>query len=414
MADIGDVLARAEGIGFTHKETLEQPFYLGAELIDEYGDEYDIEIEGNDEDHPLMSDKGADDGKYLADAVVRFGEDGPTVEWEQEYRQTNHGDVYRAEVTVQSEDAALGQELDGLIDASLQEYAWDHNDGFVEELRTDVSGYTWDDVVLPDEIMQRVQKRALGPLQYPEIFERVDMEAPTGVMLEGEPGIGKTLLARVVASEVDANFYEVNANDITSMWYGQSEERMQEVFDHAQEEDGPTILFFDEADTLMQDRDQGFGNDATRRVVNTVLSNMDGMDDIGDVMVFAATNRYDAIDPAAKRPGRFDDCISVPIPDQTAREQILEVHTREGPFADDIDYDRIARKARDYTGSDIDGLVQEAKWQAVLRAGGGDLPADEDDLEGVLEDVQITEQDFEDAFTAQGQNGMDPADRYTH
>jgi len=209
------------------------------------------------------------------------------------------------------------------------------------------------------------------PLSEPELFRRLGVEPPSGVLLYGPPGTGKTLIARAVANEVDAEFVTISGPEIMSKYKGESEEQLRETFEKAREE-APTIVFFDEIDSIAGTRDDD--GDAENRIVGQLLTLMDGLDGRGEVIVIGATNRVDAIDPALRRGGRFDREIQIGVPDETGRREILEVHTRGMPLADDVDIDAIARRTHGFVGADLDAVASEAAMAAIR-----DRPTETDD-----------------------------------
>jgi len=228
-----------------------------------------------------------------------------------------------------------------------------------------------------------------APASEPGVFTRLGIDPPKGVLLHGPPGTGKTLIARAVANEVDATFITVDGPEIMSKYKGESEERLRDVFERASEE-APAIIFFDEIDSIAGKRDDG--GDVENRVVGQLLSLMDGLDARGDVIVIGATNRVDTLDPALRRGGRFDREIEIGVPGEAGRRQILDVHTRRMPLADDVDLDRIAARTHGFVGADIEGLTQEAAMTALRRARESDAAA--------LDDVTVGKADFEAAHAA--------------
>jgi len=208
--------------------------------------------------------------------------------------------------------------------------------------------------------IQRVREMIELPLKYPQIFERLGIEAPKGVFLYGPPGCGKTLIARAVANETDAYFTSISGPEIMGKFYGESEARLRNVFEDAQAH-APSIIFIDEIDAIAPKREEmGGEKQVERRVVAQLLSLMDGIESRGQVIVIAATNIPNVIDPALRRPGRFDREISIPIPDRKARREILDIHTRGMPLAKDVDLDRIAEIIHGFVGADIEALCREA------------------------------------------------------
>ncbi|WP_435092978.1 AAA family ATPase [Halorubrum sp. N11] len=248
------------------------------------------------------------------------------------------------------------------------------------------AGATYEDIGGLDEELELVRETIELPLSEPGVFTRLGIDPPKGVLLHGPPGTGKTLIARAVANEVDATFITVDGPEIMSKYKGESEERLRDVFERASE-DAPAIIFFDEIDSIAGKRDDG--GDVENRVVGQLLSLMDGLDARGDVIVIGATNRVDTLDPALRRGGRFDREIEIGVPGEAGRRQILDVHTRRMPLADDVDLDRIAGRTHGFVGADIEGLTQEAAMTALRRARESDAAA--------LDDVTVGKTDFEAA-----------------
>jgi transitional endoplasmic reticulum ATPase len=248
------------------------------------------------------------------------------------------------------------------------------------------AGATYEDIGGLDEELELVRETIELPLSEPEVFTRLGIDPPKGVLLHGPPGTGKTLIARAVANEVDATFVTVDGPEIMSKYKGESEEKLREKFREARDA-SPAIVFFDEIDSIAGKRDDG--GDVENRVVGQLLSLMDGLDARGDVIVIGATNRVDTIDPALRRGGRFDREIEIGVPGESGRRQILDVHTRRMPLADDVDLDRIAGRTHGFVGADIEGLAQEAAMTALRRARETDGRA--------LNDVTVGKTDFEAA-----------------
>jgi len=250
---------------------------------------------------------------------------------------------------------------------------------------------TYEDIGGLDEELELVRETVELPLSEPELFARLGVEPPKGVLLYGPPGTGKTLIAKAVANEVDATFVTVSGPEVMSKYKGESEERLRELFERARE-NAPAIVFFDEIDSLAPERDDG--GDAETRVVGQLLSLMDGLDARGDVVVVGATNRVDDLDPALRRGGRFDREIEIGVPNEAGRREILDVHTRRMPLAGDVDVDRIAARTHGFTGADLASLTKEAAMTALRRArrdgtdGYGDLAVTREDVAAAMAAVE--------------------------
>ncbi|TMI28227.1 CDC48 family AAA ATPase [Candidatus Bathyarchaeota archaeon] len=214
-------------------------------------------------------------------------------------------------------------------------------------------------------VIQKVREMIELPLRHPELFERLGVEAPKGVLLHGPPGTGKTLLAKAVASETNANFYSIGGPEIMSKFYGESEERLREIFKEAQE-NAPSIIFIDEIDSIAPKREEVTG-EVEKRVVSQLLSVMDGLQSRGKVVVIGATNRIISINPALRRPGRFDRENEIGVPDRDGRLEILQIHTRGMPLAEDVDLKRLADVTHGFVGADLEALAKEAAIRALRR-----------------------------------------------
>jgi transitional endoplasmic reticulum ATPase len=204
------------------------------------------------------------------------------------------------------------------------------------------------------------------PQKYPERFERMGISVPKGILLYGLPGTGKTLLAKAVANEANANFISIKGPEIFSKFVGESEESIREIFKKARQV-APCILFIDEIDSIATRRGSRTDSGVGDRVVNQLLTELDGIESLEGVTVIAATNRPDLIDPALLRPGRIDRSVEVEVPDTGAREKILEVHTRDMPLAEDVELEKLSRQLDGYVGSDIEALVREAGMVSLRR-----------------------------------------------
>ena len=234
------------------------------------------------------------------------------------------------------------------------------------------------------------------PLRHPELFTRLGVEPHSGVLLYGPPGCGKTLLAKVIASESDANMYLINGPEIMNKYYGETEARLREIFKEAKD-NSPSIIFIDEIDAIAPKREEAYG-DVEKRVVAQLLALMDGLTERGNVIVLGASNRPDSIDPALRRPGRFDREMEISVPNSDGRLEILHIHTRGMPLSDDIDLKNLASELHGYTGADIKSLCRESAIKAIRRY----LP--EIDLENeripskMLQSMEIKSRDFYDAM----------------
>ncbi len=255
---------------------------------------------------------------------------------------------------------------------------------------------SYEDIGGMKSIIPKVRELVELPLKHPEIFKRLGIDPPKGILLYGPPGVGKTLLAKAVASETNAYFIAINGPEIMSKFYGESEQRLREIFEEAQK-NAPAIIFIDEIDAIAPKRDEVVG-EVERRVVSQLLTLMDGLQGRGDVIVIAASNRPHAIDPALRRPGRFDREIEIPLPDKQGRLEILQIHTRNMPLANDVDLNKLAEITYGYTGADLAALVREAAMNALRRyLNQIDWDADSIDAE-LLESMYVTMQDFLNAF----------------
>ena len=270
------------------------------------------------------------------------------------------------------------------------------------EVLEDVSRISYEDIGGLSDQLSRVREIIELPLKHPELFERLGIHPPKGVLLHGPPGTGKTLIARAVANEAGANFFSINGPEIMSKYYGQSEQKLREIFTKAEESE-PSIIFIDEIDSIAPKREEVQG-EVERRVVAQLLTLMDGMKERGHVIVIGATNRIDAVDPALRRPGRFDREINIGVPDKKGRKEILSIHTRGMPLGMDEDrknqfLDEIANLTYGFVGADLAALARESAMIALRRY----LP--EIDLDKpipteILEKMQVKDDDFREALKA--------------
>ncbi len=263
---------------------------------------------------------------------------------------------------------------------------------------------TYEDIGgLTDEI-KKVREMIELPLRHPEIFEKLGIEAPKGVLLYGPPGTGKTLLAKAVANESNAHFISISGPEIMSKFYGESEARLREIFKEAKEK-SPSIIFIDEIDSIAPKREEVTG-EVERRVVSQLLSLMDGLEARGKVIVISATNRPNAIDPALRRPGRFDREIEIKVPDKKGRKDILMIHTRNMPLSDDVNLEKIAAISHGYVGADLEYLCKEAAMKCLRRL----LPElnleDEKLPPETLDKLIVNGEDYQHAFREITPSGM--------
>jgi transitional endoplasmic reticulum ATPase len=255
---------------------------------------------------------------------------------------------------------------------------------------------TYEDIGGLTEEIDQIREMVELPMKHPEVFEHVGIGAPKGVLLTGPPGTGKTLLAKAVAGETESQFFSINGPEIMSKFYGESEKQLREIFEKA-EKNAPAIVFIDEIDSIAPNRSETTG-EMERRVVAQLLTLMDGLKSRGQVVVIAATNRDDALDPALRRPGRFDREIAINPPAQEGRKEILQIHTRGMPLQEDVDLDKITQITVGYTGADLEVLCKEAALKS-LKKFIPDLKRYEEKVQtNVLEKIKINMSHFIDAF----------------
>ena len=254
----------------------------------------------------------------------------------------------------------------------------------VEISEDDSPGINYEDIGGLSEEIKKIREMVEIPLKHPEIFERLGIEAPKGVLLHGPPGTGKTLLAKAVASETESNFILLNGPEIMSKFYGESEKKIRDIFEEA-EKNAPTIIFIDEIDAIAPKREEVMG-EVERRDVSQMLTMMDGLKTRGKVIVIGATNRINALDPALRRPGRFDREIEISVPGKKGREQILKIHTRGMPLHKDVNIIDLASITHGFVGADLASLTKEAAMVVLRR---------------LLPDLKLKER-FLDAFTKAG------------
>jgi transitional endoplasmic reticulum ATPase len=263
-------------------------------------------------------------------------------------------------------------------------------------LAMEVPRVTYEDIGGLNDEIRKVREMIELPLRYPELFERLGVEAPKGVLLHGPPGTGKTLLAKAVASETNSNFASISGPEIMSKFYGESEGRLREIFEQAQE-NAPSIIFIDELDSIAPKREEVTG-EVEKRVVSQLLALMDGLQSRGKVVVIGATNRPNALDPALRRPGRFDREIEIGVPNKDSRLQILQIHTRGMPLAEDVDLKRLANVTHGFVGADLEALTKEAALHALRKI----LPEIDFEADSVpaeiLNKIIVNMSDFEESL----------------
>jgi len=256
---------------------------------------------------------------------------------------------------------------------------------------------TYEDIGGLEDEVKKIREMVELPLKHPEIFERLGVEAPKGVLLHGPPGTGKTLLAKAVANETDSNFLLVNGPELTSKFYGESEKKIREIFQEA-EKNAPSIIFIDEIDSIAPKREETYG-EVERRMVSQLLTMMDGLKGRGKVVVIGATNRPNSLDPALRRPGRFDREVSIAVPNKKGRLNILKIHTRNMPFDKDVSLTKLADITHGFVGADLSALCKEAAMNVLRRILPDiNLKEDKEIPQELLNRLLITDTDFKEAL----------------
>ena len=304
--------------------------------------------------------------------------------------------LIRPEIDLEAEeiDAEILEDLQ-VTDDNFKEAMKGITPSGLREVFVEVPDVTWRDVGGLADTKSRLQETVQWPLEYPEVFEQMDLETPRGVLLYGPPGTGKTLLAKAVANEATSNFISVKGPELLNKYVGESEKGIREVFQKARQ-NAPTVIFFDEIDSIAGERGRHVGDSGVgERVVSQLLTELDGIESLEDVVVIATTNRPDLIDQALLRPGRLDRHVHVPIPDEEARRAIFEVHTRNKPLADDVDLDDLAARTENYVGADIEAIAREATMQATREFINSVDPEDAPESVG---NVRVTKEHFEQAL----------------
>jgi len=266
----------------------------------------------------------------------------------------------------------------------------------MREVLIEVPTVRWEDIGGLTDVKLELQEAVEWPLRYPEVFEHLDAKPPKGILLYGPPGTGKTLLAKAVATESEANFISIKGPELLSKWVGESERAVREVFRKARQA-APSIIFFDEIDSIAPIRGGGYGDShVTERVISQLLTEMDGLEELRGVVVIAATNRPDIIDPALLRPGRFDKLLYVPPPDHEARKEILKIHLRKKPLAEDVNIEEIAKRTEGYTGADLAAVCNTAVMLAIREHVMANRNPEE--AKKNVKDVKVCRRHFEEAL----------------
>jgi transitional endoplasmic reticulum ATPase len=260
----------------------------------------------------------------------------------------------------------------------------------IREVFVEIPHIDWDELGGLETVKQEMREAVEWPIYYPELLQRLDATPPRGVLLVGPPGTGKTMLARAAASSSKANFISIKGPELFSKWVGESEKAVRQIFRTARQA-APCIIFFDEIDALVNRRGSG-SDDVSERVLGQLLTEMDGIEASRGIIVLGATNRLDRLDAALLRPGRFDIVLTLPLPDQHAREQILRIHTRKRRLSAEVDLRCLARETEGFAGADLQYICYRAAWLVIRRyLGASDRPAD-------ISLLEITGTDFREAI----------------
>ncbi|PSP83405.1 AAA family ATPase [Halobacteriales archaeon QS_1_68_17] len=341
----------------------------------------------------------------------------------EQYAENTHGFV-GADLESLAKESAMNAlrrirpELDleeDRIDAEVLERLTVTTDDFKEALKgiepsalrevfVEVPDVTWADVGGLEDTKERLRETVQWPLDFPQVFEQMDMKAAKGVLMYGPPGTGKTLLAKAVANEAQSNFISVKGPELLNKFVGESEKGVREVFSKARE-NAPTVIFFDEIDAMAGERGRNMGDSGVgERVVSQLLTELDGLEELEDVVVIATSNRPDLIDSALLRPGRLDRHVHVPVPDEEARRAIFAVHTQNKPLADDVDIEELAERTEGYVGADIEAVCREASMAASREF---ITSVDPDEIDESVGNVRVTMDHFEAALDEVGPSVTD-------
>jgi len=237
----------------------------------------------------------------------------------------------------------------------------------LREVLVQIPNVTWDDVGGLESLKEELQEAIEWPLKHKDAFEHADVSPPKGILLYGPPGTGKTLIAKAVANTTESNFISIKGPELLSKWVGESEKGVREIFRKARQA-SPCIIFLDEIDAIAPSRSSGTSDShVTERIVSQILTEIDGLEELQNVVVIGATNRIDIVDSALLRPGRFDRIIEVPLPDAKARENIFKIHTKKKPLANDIDFAQLVERTQGFSGAEIEGVCSRAAITAIKR-----------------------------------------------
>lgn len=300
---------------------------------------------------------------------------------------------------IHGEDVGISQEILDQLTVTMDDFIQAYQEvepSAMREAFVEVPDVRWEDIGGLEQVKQELREAVELPLKNPQAFKRVGIEVPRGILLHGPPGCGKTLLAKGVATESEANFIAIRGPELLSKWVGESEEGVRRVFRRARQV-APCIIFFDEVDALAGTRGQEVGTKVTERVLNQMLTEIDGIEKMEGVTVIAATNRPDLLDPALLRPGRFDSLIDIPMPDEETRLAIFKVHTKNMPLKG-VNLEELARKTKDFSGADIAALCREAGMFALRENINADT-VEAKHFEKALEKVNRTKSTEEDTFS---------------
>ncbi|MEM2070199.1 MAG: CDC48 family AAA ATPase, partial [Archaeoglobaceae archaeon] len=265
----------------------------------------------------------------------------------------------------------------------------------MREVLVEVPNVRWEDIGGLEKAKQELREAVEWPLKYPEVFQTVNIRPPKGILLYGPPGTGKTLLAKAVANESNANFISVKGPELLSKWVGESEKHVRDMFRKARQV-APCIIFFDEIDSLAPRRGGIGDSHVTERVVSQLLTELDGLEELKDVVVIAATNRPDIVDPALLRPGRIERHVYIPPPDKNARKEIFRIHLKGKPLAEDVNIDELAEKTEGYSGADIEAVCREAAMLAIREKINPNMAREE--AKEIAKSIKISKKHFEEAL----------------